>query len=105
MGEGSFEIGLRKALGARKRDIMMQFLSEAVVITVAGGLVGVVLGAILALLVYLTAIHYGLVWVYSIPLSSIFLAVGFSAFIGLLFGIYPARKAANLNPIDALRRE
>ena len=103
--ERTFEIGLRKALGAHKRDIMMQFLSEAVVITVVGGLVGIVLGAILALFVYLVAIYYGLAWVYSIPLSSIFLAVGFSAFIGLLFGIYPAQKAANLNPIEALRKE
>jgi putative ABC transport system permease protein len=103
--ERTFEIGLRKALGAKKRDILWQFLSEAVIITLAGGMVGIILGFGLALLVYLTATYYGLKWVYSIPLSSIFLAVTFSAFIGLLFGIYPARKAANLNPIEALRRE
>lgn len=103
--ERTFEIGLRKALGARKKDILWQFLSEAVVVTLAGGLVGIVLGALMALVVYLIAIYYGLVWVYSIPLSSIFLSVGFSAFIGLLFGIYPAQKAANLNPIEALRKE
>lgn len=103
--ERTFEIGLRKALGARRRDIMMQFLCEAVMITLVGGLVGIILGAVLALLVYLIAIYYDLAWVYSIPVSSIFLAVGFSAFIGLLFGIYPAQKAANLNPVEALRGE
>ena len=105
VAERTFEIGLRKALGARKKDILLQFLSEAVLITVSGGIVGIILGALMALLVYFAAAYYGLSWVYSIPFSSVFLAVTFSAFIGLLFGIYPARKAANLNPIDALRRE
>ncbi len=103
--ERTFEIGLRKALGARKKDIMWQFLSEALLITVAGGLFGILLGAILALLIYIIAISYGLKWVYAILPSSIFLAVGFSAFIGFLFGLYPAKKAANLNPIEALRKE
>jgi len=105
VAERTFEIGLRKAVGARKRDIMWQFLSEALIITVVGGIVGIILGALLALVVYIAAVSYGLKWVYSIPLSSIFLAVGFSAFIGFLFGLYPARKAANLDPIEALRRE
>jgi putative ABC transport system permease protein len=103
--ERTFEIGLRKALGARKKDIMWQFLSEALVITVAGGLFGILLGAVLALLIYVVAISYGLKWIYAVPLSSIFLAVGFSTFIGFLFGLYPAKKAANLNPIEALRKE
>ncbi len=105
VAERTFEIGLRKALGARKRDILWQFLGEAIMVTTAGGAAGVALGAGLALLIYFVAVSYGLRWAYAVPLSSILLAVGFSAFIGLLFGLYPARKAANLDPIEALRRE
>jgi len=103
--ERVFEIGLRKAVGAKAHDILMQFLFEAIIITVMGGLVGIVLGAILALIIYLIAISYNFVWIYAIPLSSILLSVGFSAFVGLLFGIYPAKKAAALDPITALRAE
>jgi ABC-type antimicrobial peptide transport system permease subunit len=103
--ERVFEIGLRKAVGAKAHDILMQFLFEAVIITVLGGLVGIVFGAILALIIYLIAISYNFVWVYAIPISSILLSVGFSAFVGLLFGIYPAKKAAGLDPITALRAE
>ncbi len=103
--ERTFEIGLRKAIGAKNHDILMQFLMEAVTLTVMGGIVGIILGAILALIVYWVAVSYEFVWVYSIPVSSILLSLGFSAFVGLLFGIYPAKKAANLDPIEALRRE
>lgn len=103
--ERTFEIGLRKAIGAKNKDIMMQFLMEAVTLTVIGGFVGIILGAILALIVYWIAISYEFVWVYSIPISSIILSLGFSAFVGLVFGIYPAKKAAALDPIEALRRE
>ena len=103
--ERTFEIGLRKALGAKNKDILWQFLFEAVILTLGGGVVGIVLGAILSLIIYLIAIYYNFNWVYSIPISSIILAVGFSAFVGLLFGIYPAKKASRLDPIEALRRE
>lgn len=103
--ERTFEIGLRKAVGARNRDILGQFLSEAVMITLGGGVIGIILGAIMSLAIYFLATSYGLKWIYSISLSSIVLAVGFSVFIGLIFGIYPARRAANLNPIEALRRD
>lgn len=105
VSERTFEIGLRKAIGAKNHDIMMQFLMEAVTLTVIGGVVGVILGAILALIVYWIATYYEFSWIYSIPISSIFLSLGFSAFVGLLFGIYPAKKAAALDPIEALRRE
>jgi len=98
--ERTREIGLRKAIGAKKRDVTWQFLSEAVILTFVGGAIGIVLGAILSFAVSRFA---------NIPtkvaLSSILLAFGVSAAIGLIFGYYPARKAATLNPIDALRRE
>jgi len=103
--ERTFEIGLRKSLGARKKDISRQFLFEAVFLTLSGGVVGIIIGAILSFIVYLAATYYGLTWVYSIPITAIILAVLFSATVGLFFGLYPARKAANLNPIEALRKE
>lgn len=105
VSERVFEIGLRKAVGATGHDILSQFLFEAILLTSIGGVVGIIIGAILSLIIYLVAISYNFNWVYSIPISSILLSVGFSAFIGVLFGIYPARKAARLNPIEALRRE
>ena len=103
--ERTFEIGLRKSLGATSNDIMYQFLSEAVLLTIGGGIVGIIFGAVLAFLIYFAAVSYNFVWVYSIPISSIILALGFSAVVGIFFGLYPARKAASLNPIEALRKE
>lgn len=105
VAERTFEIGLRKALGAEPRDILWQFLSESIMVTFAGGLIGIIIGALLAFVIYLVAFHFGFRWVYSISLASVLLSVFFSAGIGLIFGLYPARKAALLNPIDALRRE
>jgi putative ABC transport system permease protein len=98
--ERTKEIGLRKAIGARKKDIEIQFLTEAVTLTFLGGALGVLLGisvsyAITALGVLET----------SVSLSSILLAFGVSTVIGIVFGYYPARRAAGLNPIDALRYE
>ena len=98
--ERTREIGLRKAIGAKKKDISMQFLAESVILTFLGGTVGIVLGM---------AIAFGISSFTGIPtevaLSSILLAFGVSAAIGLIFGYYPARRAAQLNPIEALRYE
>ena len=105
VSERTFEIGLRKAIGAKNKDILLQFLMEAVVLTSLGGVVGIILGSIFALIVYWIAKYYEFSWIYSIPISSIILSLGFSAFVGLIFGIYPAKKAAALDPIEALRRE
>ena len=99
--ERTREIGLRKAVGAKRRDILLQFLIEAVVLALIGGGVGIVLGAIGAAAV--SQLAEGLRT--SVTPQSILLATGFSAAVGLFFGIYPATRAARLNPIDALRYE
>lgn len=94
------EIGIRKAVGARRRDILGQFLVEAIAVSVTGGLLGIALGAGVA-----TGLSTFAEWAVSITPQAIALAFGFSALTGLVFGIWPARKAALLNPIDALRYE
>ncbi|MCK4553636.1 FtsX-like permease family protein, partial [Candidatus Parcubacteria bacterium] len=99
------EIGLRKAVGARYRDIMLQFLFEAVLITIAGGIVGVVFGVAISFLISWGANYYGLDWRFVIPVKAFVVALSFSAFFGIVFGVYPARKAARMEPVEALRKE
>jgi len=103
--ERTFEIGLRKSLGAKSKDILWQFLVEAIILTSAGGVVGVILGILVSYGIFLGAINFGLKWVFIVPLYSVFLSIGFSAAVGLFFGIYPAKRAAALNPIEAIRKE
>ncbi|MDY7076155.1 MAG: ABC transporter permease [Chloroflexota bacterium] len=98
--ERTREIGIRKAVGGRKADILTQFLLEAVALSLLGGLLGILLGVGLAQLVSLTGLLDSLV-----TLNSVLMAVGFSLAVGLFFGIYPANQAAGLNPIEALRYE
>ena len=98
--ERTREIGLRLAVGARGRDIMMQFLVEAMTLATLGGAIGVLLGVLISWLVAYIAI-----WNISLNPLSIILAVGFSAAIGIFFGYYPAKKAAKMQPIEALRYE
>jgi len=98
--ERTREIGLRKAIGAKKKDISIQFLAEAIMLTFIGGLAGIALGWILSILISNFA---GIAT--SVSLTTILLAFGISAAIGIIFGYYPARRAASLNPIEALRYE
>ena len=98
--ERTNEIGLRMAVGASRKDILVQFLFEAAALGLGGGAAGVALGLAAALL-----ISAATRWATSISLASVLLAFGFSLAVGLFFGVYPARKASRLNPIDALRSE
>ena len=98
--ERTREIGIRIAIGAKKRDILLQFLTEAVLLTTCGGIIGMLLGVAGARVV---ASLVG--WPTLVSLHTMVIAFGFSAAVGVFFGFYPARKAASLNPIDALRYE
>ncbi|MFP3947753.1 MAG: ABC transporter permease [Gemmatimonadota bacterium] len=100
VSERTKEIGLRKALGARRRDILVQFLAEALALCVVGGILGILFAAGASEVVSRTA-----AWQMSVPLDAVVLAVAFSVAVGLFFGIWPARRAAVLDPIDALRHE
>ena len=104
--ERTREIGLRKALGATDGDILKQFLLEAVMLTVIGGIAGILLGTILAFVIAIALSKgLGVNWQYVFPWSGAILGVSVSAIIGLVFGGYPARKASRKSPIEALRYE
>ena len=101
VAERTREIGLRKSVGARRRDILMQFLTEAVVLSTVGGAIGILFGYGVSAL---ASMHPSMTEV-RVPAWSVFLALGFSAGVGVFFGMMPAFKAAIIHPIDALRHE
>ena len=103
--ERTAEIGLKKSLGATNSDILKEFLIEAVLVTVLGGIIGIIFGSLLSWLVSVVAVANGLVWIFTVPLYAVIIAVGVSAVIGISFGVLPARSAAKLDPIEALRYE
>jgi putative ABC transport system permease protein len=106
VSERTHEIGLRKAIGATPENILAQFLLEAVILTGAGGAIGIVLGGLFSLAATLALKNiYGLDWDFTLPLKAVLLGLGVSSAIGLVFGIYPARQAAKKDPIEALRYE
>jgi putative ABC transport system permease protein len=98
--ERTREIGIRRAMGARKSDIVRQFLTESVLISLSGGLLGIAFGFFLSWCIALAA-----EWKTIITIGSVVVAFGVSAAVGVLFGIYPAFKAAQIDPIEALRYE
>ncbi|MBP9718483.1 ABC transporter permease [Candidatus Gracilibacteria bacterium] len=106
VSERTPEIGLRKAVGARYKDILTQFLMEAVALTGLGGIVGILLGALFSLLIAVVLSQVvGLDWSFQFPISAAVIGIGVSGGIGLIFGLYPARQAARKSPIEALRYE
>ncbi|PKN90982.1 MAG: ABC transporter permease [Chloroflexi bacterium HGW-Chloroflexi-6] len=105
VSERTREIGLRKALGARRKDILVQFLTESSLLSLIGGLVGIFLGWVIATAVGQFAAASGTPFNPNISLDAVLLATVFSAAVGLFFGIYPANRAASLEPVEALRYE
>jgi putative ABC transport system permease protein len=105
VAERTREIGLRKAVGATNKAVRNQFLLEAGTLTALGGLVGIVVGVVISFLLALLMQYAGFDWAFVISPASVILAVGVSILTGVIFGLYPAFKAAKLNPIDALRYE
>ena len=99
------EIGLRKAVGANSSDIKSQFLIEAIILTIAGGVIGIIFGAVISGLIAVIAHYLGYAWDFVVTLTSIILSVGVSTIVGIIFGWYPAQKAASYNPVEALRYE
>jgi putative ABC transport system permease protein len=103
--ERTREIGLRKAIGARRRDILVQFLTESSLLSLIGGLIGIGLGWLIAFIVGIVAKANGTELVPVVGIDAVLLATIFSTIVGLFFGIYPANRAANLEPVEALRYE
>ncbi len=105
VAERTREIGLRKALGATDRAIRNQFLLEAILLTSLGGVMGIIIGGLTAYLISLLMDHLGYDWAFIVSWVSIVLSVGVSVLTGVIFGLFPAIKAAKLDPIEALRYE
>ncbi len=105
VAERTREIGLRKSLGAKQKDILNQFVTEAVLISVIGGIIGVLFGIIISFLITLSVRAYNFDWPFVISIEAIIISFTVAAFFGIIFGWYPAKKAAKLNPINALRYE
>lgn len=105
VAERTFEIGLRKAVGAKAKNILRQFLWEAIFITFFGGLVGIILGYLLLLVLSYVAASLGFPINFGLSANAISLAVGFSVATGVVFGYYPARTASRLSPMEALRKD
>lgn len=103
--ERTSEIGLKKALGAKNSDILKEFLIESILVTVIGGIIGIILGSALSWLISIIAISFELTWVFNVPAYAIVIAVGVSGTIGISFGVLPAVSASKLDPIEALRYE
>lgn len=105
INERTREIGLRKALGATPANIQKQFLIEAAIITMLGGILGIIFGALISGLVAIVANYLGYTWKFALTIWSILLGVSVSAGVGILFGWYPSKKASDLEPVKALHYE
>ncbi len=99
------EVGLRKAVGAKNDDVMTQFLIESAFVSFVGGMIGIIFGVLVSFLISVIVNAIGYEWQFLISLNSILIAISVSIAIGLIFGVYPARKAAKVSPMEALRYE
>jgi len=99
------EIGLKKALGATNKDILYEFLVESIMLTIIGGIIGIMGGALFSYLISKIAQSAGLAWKFIVPIWSMVLSVSVAMVIGVIFGVFPAKNAAKLNPIEALNKE
>lgn len=99
------EVGLKKALGAKNKDILYEFLFEAIILTIIGGIIGILGGSLLAFVTSKIAQSFGLTWKFIVPIWGVVVSVSISAIIGIVFGVFPAQNAAKLNPIEALNKE
>jgi putative ABC transport system permease protein len=100
VNERTKEIGIKKAIGAKKGIIMLEFLFEALVISLIGGFIGIGMGILISFIVSKV-----IGFIFNINMFSVFISSGFAVATGILFGVYPAHKAANLKPVEALRQE
>ena len=105
VAERTQEIGLRKAVGARNRDILWQFIFEAIFLTILGGFLGIILGILISSLATNLVAQYGYNVIFGVDLNSVMVAVGFSMITGVIFGFYPAKRASQLTPAEALRKD
>jgi putative ABC transport system permease protein len=103
--ERTKEIGLRKAMGARKKDIMIQFLVESSILSLGGGIIGILFGWLIAVVVDVIAANSGTPLTSVVTFDAVLLATLFSAAVGIFFGIYPSNRAASLEPVEALRTD
>jgi len=103
--ERTSEIGLRKSIGAKNKNILWQFLAESVILTLVGGILGIIIGISLSYLVSIIAQALNFDWAFSVSWVGMMIAVFMSVLVGLIFGIYPAKQAAKLDPIESLRYE
>lgn len=99
------EVGLRKSIGAKNKDILSQFLIESIFVSLVGGIVGIIFGIIISFIIFLVVNYLGYDWEFLISGLSILVAVTISVLVGTIFGIYPARKASQISPMEALRYE
>jgi putative ABC transport system permease protein len=99
------EVGLRKAVGAKNHDVQIQFLMEAIFVSLLGGILGIIIGIVISFLISAVAQALQYSWQFLISWQSIIIAAAVSIAIGIIFGLYPARKAAKISPMEALRYE